>query len=92
MIGLWFRAAVLSAVASASVRANSPARVTVFAGYCNGTLWYVPTSDEYQFRGYEPCMSHRNYGEPAPLAPAAGELIRDTALELLSDLFARSGS
>ncbi len=70
-----------------AVRAGSPATVTLFAGYSNGCLGYVPTRAEYAQGGYEPLVSHRNYGQPAGLAPEAGERIEGTALELLAGLF-----
>jgi hypothetical protein len=71
------------------VRAGSPAAVTIFAGYSNGTLGYVPTAAEFPFGGYEPAVSHRGYGQPAPFRPDAGEMIVDAAHELLGALFDR---
>jgi hypothetical protein len=71
----------------AAVRAASPARVTLFAGYCNGVLGYVATPEEYPFGGYEPAVSHRGYGHPAPFSPEVAGIIRETSLELLADLF-----
>ena len=72
----------------AAVRAASPAPVTIFAGYCGGVLGYVPTPEEYPFGGYEPAVSHRGYGHPAPFSPDVAGIIRDTSLELLAELFA----
>ena len=71
----------------AAVRAASPAPVTLFAGYCGGVLGYVPTPEEYPYGGYEPAVSHRGYGHPAPFSPDVAGIIRDTSLELLADLF-----
>jgi hypothetical protein len=71
----------------AAVRAVSPARVTVFAGYCQGVLGYVATPEEYQHGGYEPAVAHRGYGHPAPFSPDVAWIIRDTALALLAELF-----
>jgi hypothetical protein len=71
-----------------AVRVASPAPVTIFAGYSNGVLGYVATPEEYPFGGYEPAVSHRGYGHPAPFRPEVAGLIRDTALELLAELFA----
>lgn len=71
----------------AAVRAASPAATTIFAGYCQGVLGYVATPEEYPFGGYEPAVSHRGYGHPAPFDPAVAGIIRDTAIELLGDLF-----
>jgi hypothetical protein len=71
----------------AAVRAASPAPVTIFAGYCGGVLGYVSTPEEYPFGGYEPSVSHRGYGHPAPFSPDVAGIIRDTSLELLGSLF-----
>ncbi len=70
-----------------AVRAGSPAPVTIFAGYANGTLGYVPTAAEFPHGGYEPAVSHRGYGQPAPFRPEAGSMIVTAALELLGSLF-----
>jgi hypothetical protein len=70
-----------------AVRAASPASVTLFAGYCGGVLGYVATPEEYPFGGYEPAVSHRGYGHPAPFSPVVAGIIRDTALGLLEELF-----
>ena len=70
-----------------AVRRASPALVTLFSGYANGVLGYVATPEEYPFGGYEPAVSHRGYGHPAPFAPEVAGTIRDTALQLLAGLF-----
>jgi hypothetical protein len=71
-----------------AVRRRSPAPVTVFAGYSQGSLGYVVTPDEYPFGGYEPAVSHRGYGQPAPFDPSVAGIIEDTAVALLEELFA----
>jgi hypothetical protein len=71
----------------AAVRAASPAATTIFAGYCGGVLGYVATPEEYPYGGYEPAVSHRGYGHPAPFSPDVAGIIRDTSLELLAELF-----
>jgi hypothetical protein len=71
-----------------AVRAQSPAPVTIFAGYSQGSLGYVATPDEYPFGGYEPSVSHRGYGQPAPFAPVVAGIIERTAVDLLRELFA----
>lgn len=71
----------------AAVRDASPAATTIFAGYCNGVLGYVATPEEHPFGGYEPAVSHRGYGQPAPFAPAAADVLRETSLALLAELF-----
>ncbi len=74
----------------AAVREASPATTTIFAGYCNGVLGYVATPEEHPFGGYEPAVSHRGYGQPAPFAPDAARILRETSLELLAALFPAS--
>lgn len=71
----------------AAVRSASPSPVTLFAGYSNGSLGYVATPEEYPFGGYEPAVSHRGYGHPAPFSPDVAGIIREAALELLGELF-----
>lgn len=71
----------------AAVRAASPSPVTLFAGYCNGSLGYVATPEEYPYGGYEPTVSHRGYGHPAPFSPDVAGILRETSLELLAELF-----
>lgn len=72
-----------------AVRRASPAQTTIFAGYCQGTLGYVATPDEYAHGGYEPAVSHRGYGQPAPFSPAVAGILERTAIELLDELFER---
>lgn len=71
----------------AAVRSASPAGTTIFAGYCGGVLGYVATPEEYPYGGYEPAVSHRGYGHPAPFSPEVADIIRDTSLDLLRQLF-----
>jgi len=71
-----------------AVRRQSPAPVTIFAGYSQGSLGYVATPDEYPHGGYEPSVSHRGYGQPAPFSPEVAGIIEQTAVDLLQELFA----
>jgi len=73
-----------------AVREASPASTTIFAGYCGGVLGYIATPEEYPFGGYEPAVSHRGYGHPAPFSPAVAGIIRDTSVKLLEALFAET--
>ncbi|MFN8222082.1 MAG: hypothetical protein U0R50_02400 [Gaiellales bacterium] len=67
-------------------RSNAPFPVTL--GYSNDLVGYVPTRREYPLGGYEPVVSHRHFGRPAPFAPEAGELLVRHSLELTEELFA----
>ncbi|MFP5342794.1 MAG: hypothetical protein ACLGIJ_07725 [Candidatus Limnocylindria bacterium] len=78
---------IFGAIGSA-VRRRSPAGVTIFAGYSQGSLGYVATPDEYPHGGYEPAVSHRGYGQPAPFSPEVAGIIEATAVDLLEGLFA----
>ena len=71
-----------------AVRRRSPAPVTIFAGYSQGSLGYIATPDEYPHGGYEPSVSHRGYGQPAPFSPEVAGIIERTAVDLLKELFA----
>lgn len=71
-----------------AVRRQSPAPVTIFAGYSQGSLGYVATPDEYPYGGYEPSVAHRGYGQPAPFSPEVAGIIEQTAVALLRELFA----
>lgn len=70
----------------AEVRRRSPFRTTIFAGYSQGVLGYVPTAEEYPFGGYEPAVAHRGYGLPAPFAPEAGRALVEHSVALLETL------
>ena len=75
----WAPRANFGAIGTA-VRAASPAPITIFAGYSQGSLGYVATPDEYPHGGYEPAISHRGYGQPAPFSPEVAGIIERTAL------------
>lgn len=76
----------------AEVRRRSPFPTTIFAGYCHGVIGYVATAEEYPFGGYEPAVSHRGYGHPAPFAPNAGRILVEAAVDLLEALASDSAA
>ena len=51
--------------------------------YANGRPGYIPHRSAYPAGGYEVDDAYRYYGYPACFAPEAGELVVETALELL---------
>ncbi len=59
-----------------SIVARSPFQHTLFAGYANGTIGYVPTRAAYEEGGYE--VTHA-----CQVAPAAGEQIEEESVSLL---------
>lgn len=49
---------------------------------------HVATPDDHPFGGYEPALSHRGYGQPAPFSPEVAGIIERTALDRLKEVFA----
>jgi neutral ceramidase len=62
-----------------SIVARSPFRHTLFAGYANGTIGYVPTRAAYAEGGYE--VTHA-----CQVAPEAGEQIEEESIRLLRSI------
>lgn len=62
-----------------TVKARSPFARTLFVGYANGSIGYVPTRTAYAEGGYEVTHACR-------VGPQAGEIIEREALDLLGSL------
>ena len=60
------------------VRRRSSFRVTMFSGYSNGNLGYIPMRSDYEHGGYGVWNS--------PLAPGSAEAVIEAATELLQSL------
>lgn len=73
-----------------SVKNSSVARFPITLGYSNDLVGYIATREEYAFGGYEPAVSQRHFGRPAPFAPEAGEELVRHALELTAELFSQA--
>jgi hypothetical protein len=58
-------------------------------GYANGNIGYIPTRAAYPKGGYETDTAHRFYGQPACLAPEAGEIIVERAIALAAPIHFR---
>jgi neutral ceramidase len=65
------------------VKRRSPARVTLFAGYTNGSVGYLPTPAAYEDGGYEVDSSYAYYRLPAPLAPTCAAQVVDEILSAI---------
>jgi neutral ceramidase len=70
-----------------AVRERSPADVTLFAGYTNGCISYIPAASEYPLGGYEPTYGHKTYGLPAQVSPVSDGLLVETGTRLVRSLF-----
>jgi hypothetical protein len=68
------------------VKARSAAALTLFAGYTNGCVGYVPVPLAYDQGGYEVDDSYVYYRLDAPLAPACADLLAGAALDLIDTL------
>jgi hypothetical protein len=68
------------------VKARSIARHTVFAGYTNGSIGYLPTPEAYEEGGYEVDTSYIYYRLPAPLAPACAGMVIEEMLALIQGM------
>ena len=69
------------------IKSRSPAETTLFAGYANGVLSYLPTADEYPYGGYECDYAHHSYGLVEQVAPESEAILVNGCLELLTALW-----
>jgi hypothetical protein len=70
-----------------AVKERSPADVTLYAGYSNGAISYMPTASEYPLGGYEPSYGNKSYMLPAQVAPDTERLLVETGVRLVCSLF-----
>ena len=69
-----------------TVKARSPIPHTIFLGYTNGCLGYIPTTAAYPNGGYEVYRAHKVYRLPATIAPSSANRIITASLDLLATL------
>ncbi|HVW18863.1 MAG TPA: hypothetical protein VHB30_11500 [Solirubrobacteraceae bacterium] len=69
-----------------AVKERSPAEVTLYAGYSNGIVSYLPTAAEYPFGGYEPGYGNRTFGLPAQVAPECERILVEGGVRLATAL------
>ena len=69
-----------------TVKARSPIPHTIFLGYTNGCLGYIPTAAAYAPGGYEVHRAHAVYRLPHTIAPDSADRIIGASLELLAKL------
>lgn len=68
------------------VKRRSPVPHTLFLGYSNGCIGYIPPPSAYGEGGMEVVESTWNYHLPSQLTPEWGPAVVDTALELLTEV------
>jgi len=71
---------------SLEVKRRSPLRKTLFLGYSNGCLGYLPTPEAFDEGGMEVNESFQNYLLPTAFTRAWGPAVIETSLELLETL------
>jgi len=64
-LAIWSAPLELFCEISNEIRDRSPFPFTFYYGYTNGSLGYMPTEVEWQYKGYEPSVS--------PFTPSAGK-------------------
>ena len=69
------------------VKRKSPAAVTLFTGYSNGIISYLPTAAAYPLGGYEVDYAHHSYGLVEQVGPETEAILTAACAELLSQLW-----
>jgi len=67
------------------IKDRSVARLTLFAGYANGSVGYLPVPSAYAEGGYEIEESYVFYRLPAPLDASCAEQVVNESLTLIRD-------
>ncbi len=73
----------------AAIKASSPFPITLFAGYSNGCIGYLPTAVAHAQGGYEVEISPYLYRMPGLLDPGCDLLVRGRSQEMLHGLWDR---
>ena len=69
-----------------AVKARSPIPHTIFLGYTNGCLGYIPTAAAYAPSGYEVHRAHAVYRLPHTIAPNSADRVIGASLAILAKL------
>ena len=70
-----------------AVKGRSPGSPTLYAGYTNGLLGYLPTANEYQHHGYEAGYGYKGAGLPSLFDPSVERILVETGVRLAERLF-----
>ncbi len=70
-----------------AVKAASPAKLTLFAGYANGMIGYLPTAEEHARGGYEVDLAPYLYRLPGRLHPGSAERATSVSVGQLAALY-----
>jgi neutral ceramidase len=70
-----------------SVKERSPGRPTLYCGYTNGFVGYLPIASEYPYGGYEPVLGTRGSLVPSMIDAAADRILVERGVRLVERLF-----
>jgi hypothetical protein len=70
-----------------AVKERSPGTPTLYSGYTNEILGYLPTANEYQYGGYEAGYGYKSVGLPSLFDPGVERLLVETGVRLAERLF-----
>jgi neutral ceramidase len=70
-----------------AIKQRSPGAPTLYAGYTNEIIGYLPTADEYRYGGYEAGTGYKSAGLPSLFDPAVERICVETGVRLAERLF-----
>jgi neutral ceramidase len=70
-----------------AVKERSPGAPTLYAGYTNEIIGYLPTANEYQYGGYEAGYGYKSVGLPSLFDPSVEQICVETGVRLAERLF-----
>jgi neutral ceramidase len=70
-----------------AVKERSPGAPTLYSGYTNEILGYLPTATEYQHGGYEAGYGYKSVGLPSLFDPSVEQIHVETGVRLAERLF-----
>ena len=70
-----------------AVKERSPGLPTLYSGYTNELLGYLPTANEYQYGGYEAGYGYKSVGLPSLFDPTVEQICVETGVRLAEQLF-----
>jgi len=70
-----------------AVKERSPGLPTLYAGYTNEIIGYLPTANEYQYGGYEAGYGYKSVGLPSLFDPSVEQTLVETGVRLAEQLF-----
>ena len=70
-----------------AVKERSPGTPTLYAGYTNEILGYLPTANEYRYGGYEAGYGYKSVGLPSLFDPDVERILVETGVRLAERLF-----